>query len=161
MKAVIARKVARAEGGNTIVCVSDSWTLEYDLALYGCAKLMHVAIALAITASGKNERLSETDETVALAAALAAWTPLEAAGHAPGELASIIYRPLYAKEASKAITAQYAAHLLSTGDYGGGEELFNRLPPYLQRALNHLTTAPALGSAPKTQTSSATVVPQS
>lgn len=143
MKAVVARKVARAEGGNTIVCVSDRWTLEYDLALYGCAKLMHVAIALGVTASDKDERLSEADEKTAIAAALATWTPLEAAGHAPDKLASIIYRPLYEREASKAITAQYAAHLLSTDEYGGGEELFNRLPPYLQRALNHLTTAPA------------------
>ena len=155
MKAVIARKVARAEGGNTIVCVSDRWTLEYDLALYGCAKLMHVAIALGVTASDKDERLSEVDEKTAIDAALATWTSLEAAGHAPDKLASIIYRPLYEREASKAITAQYAAHLLSTGEYGGGEELFNRLPPYLQRALNHLTTAPTpeRGSAPGTPTS--------
>lgn len=121
MKAVIARKVARAEGGNTIVCVSDRWTLEYDLALYGCAKLMHVAIALGVTASDKDERLSEVDEKTAIDAALATWTSLEAAGHAPDKLASIIYRPLYEREASKAITAQYAAHLLSTGEYGGGK----------------------------------------
>lgn len=162
-KAVVARKVARAEGDNTIVCVSDRWTLEYDLALYGCAKLMHVAIALGITASDKDERLSEADEKAAIAAALAAWTPLEAAGHAPDKLAAIIYRPLYEKEASKAITAQYAAHLLSTGEYGGGEDLFNLLPPYLQRALNHLTTAPAppLGSAPTTPASVPHAVPLS
>ncbi len=74
---------------------------------------------------------------------------LAAAGHSPDQLASIIYRPLYEKEASKAITAQYAAHLLSTGDYGAGDELFNRLPPYLQRALDHLTIAPSPKPAPK------------
>jgi putative ATP-dependent endonuclease of OLD family len=147
IKAVVDRKIARAEGGNTIVCVSDRWTLEYDLARHGCAKLMHVAIALAIVASSKDERLSEADEKAAITAALTTWVILEAAGHSPDKLASIIYRPLYEKEASKAITAQYAAHLLSTGGYGAGEELFNRLPPYLQRALNHLTTASA--TAPK------------
>jgi putative ATP-dependent endonuclease of OLD family len=108
IKAVVDRKVARAEGGNTIVCVSDRWTLEYDLALYGCAKLMHVAISLGIMASDKDERLSEADEKLAIGAALAAWKPLEGAGHPPDKLASIIYRPLYEKEASKAITAQYA-----------------------------------------------------
>ncbi|MFZ1059648.1 MAG: AAA family ATPase, partial [Candidatus Rokuibacteriota bacterium] len=140
MKEVVQRKVARAEGGNTIVCVSDRWTLEYDLALYGCSKLMHVAIALGVMASDKDERLDEKDEKAATAAALDSWKALEAAGHKPDKLASIIYRPLYMKEASKAITAQYAAHLLLTGDYGKGEELFKRLPPYLQRALNHLTT---------------------
>lgn len=141
-QAVVDRKVARAEGGNTIVCVSDQWTLEYDLALHGCAKLMHVAVSLGVIAAEKDERLSEADEKTAIAAALDAWKPLAAAGHAPDKLASIIYRPLYEKEASKAITAQYAAHLLSTGAYGQGDELFNALPPYLRRALNHLTSAP-------------------
>ncbi|MDP2367185.1 ATP-dependent nuclease [Rhodoferax sp.] len=150
VKEAVQRKVARAEGGNTIVCVSDRWTLEYDLALYGCPKLMHVAIALGIMASGKDERLSEEDEKAATSAALDSWKALEAAGHAPDKLASIIYRPLYEKDASKAITAQYAAHLLSTGDYGKGEDLFLRLPPYLQRALNHVTApspAPPKGGA--------------
>ena len=158
IKAVVDRKVARAEGGNTIVCVSDRWTLEYDLALYGCAKLMHVAISLGIMASDKDERLSEADEKLAIGAALAAWKPLEGAGHPPDKLASIIYRPLYEKEASKAITAQYAAHLLSTGEYGEGDDLFNRLPPYLQRALNHLTTATATAPA-RGITTSATAAP--
>ncbi|MDR7052598.1 putative ATP-dependent endonuclease of OLD family [Duganella sp. 3397] len=160
IKAVVARKVGRAEGGNTIVCVSDRWTLEYDLALYGCAKLMHVAIALAIRASSKDERLSEADEKAAIVSALASWVILEAAGHTKDKLASIIYRPLYDKEASKAITAQYAASLLSTGEYGTGNELFNSLPPYLQRALNHLTTAPPpTTKTPKSAPAPLTAVP--
>lgn len=142
MREVVQRKVARAEGGKTIVCVSDRWTLEYDLAVYGCAKLMHVAIALGVMASGMDERLIEEDEKTAMAAALDSWKTLEAAGHAPDKLAAIIYRPLYEKEASKTITAQYAAQLLSTGDFGKGEDLFKSLPPYLQRALSHLTTPP-------------------
>ena len=148
-KDAVDRKVARAEGGNTIVCVSDQWTLEYDLALHGCAKLMYVAVSLGEIAAEKDERLNDADEKMAIAAALDNWKVLAAAGHSPDKLASIIYRPLYEKEASKAITAQYAAHLLSTGDYGTGDELFNRLPPYLQRALNHLTSAPTQKPAPK------------
>lgn len=148
MREVVQRKVARAEGGKTIVCVSDRWTLEYDLAMYGCARLMHVAIALGVMASGKDERLIEEDEKAAMAAALDSWKILEAAGHAPDKLAALIYRPLYEKEASKAITAQYAAQLLSTGDYGKGEDLFKSLPPYLQRALSHLTTPPPAPPAP-------------
>ena len=132
----------------------------YKRQLYGCAKLMHVAISLGIMASDKDERLSEADEKLAIGAALAAWKPLEGAGHPPDKLASIIYRPLYEKEASKAITAQYAAHLLSTGEYGEGDDLFNRLPPYLQRALNHLTTATAPAPAPaRGITTSATAAP--
>jgi putative ATP-dependent endonuclease of OLD family len=148
-KGVVDRKVARAEGGNTIVCVSDQWTLEYDLALHGCAKLMYVAVSLGEIAAEKDERLNDADEKMVIAAALDNWKVLAGAGHSPDKLASIIYRPLYEKEASKAITAQYAAHLLSTGDYGTGDELFNRLPPYLQRALNHLTSAPTPKPAPK------------
>lgn len=144
MKEVVQRKIARAEGGKTIVCVADRWTLEYDLALYGCAKLMYVAIALGVMASDKDERLSEEDEKTTTTAALDSWKILEAAGHAPDELAAIIYRPLYRKEASKAITAQYVAQLLTTGNYGKGEDLFKRLPPYLKRALNHLTSPPPM-----------------
>jgi putative ATP-dependent endonuclease of OLD family len=144
---VVQRKVARAEGGNTIVCVSDRWTLEYDLALHGCGELMHTAIALAVMASEKDERLSEENELVAMAAAHDAWTTLVAEGHAPEKLASIIYRPLYERKASKAIAAQYAAHLLSTGNFGHGEDLFKRLPPYLQRALNHLSPLPTTSPA--------------
>ena len=143
----VQNKLDRAQGGNTIVCVSDRWTLEYDLALYGCGELMHTAITLGVMASDKGERLSEEDEVVAMASAHDAWEALVAQKHAPEKLASIVYRPLYEKEASKAITAQYAAHLLSTGKYGRGERLFKCLPPYLQRALDHLT-APAAAAAP-------------
>lgn len=153
-EAVVQRKIARAEGGNTKVCVSDLWTLEFDLAFFGCAKLMHIAIQLAITASAKNERLSDEDETIAEAEALESWAALEAKEYAPIDLASIIYKPLYEKDASKAITAQYVAQLLLTGEYGGGEELFKKLPPYLQIALNHLTKSDESSSAEATSTMS-------
>jgi putative ATP-dependent endonuclease of OLD family len=147
IKDAIQNKVDRAQGGNTIVCVSDRWTLEYDLSLYGCGRLIYTAITLGVMASKKGERLSEEDEVVAMASAHDAWEALVAEKHAPEKLASIVYRPLYEKEASKAITAQYAAHLLSTGNYGSGEKLFKCLPPYLQRALDHLTVpAPAAAS---------------
>ncbi len=139
---LVKSKEDRAKGGKTIVCVSDRWTLEYDLALYGCGELMHIAIALATKANSRGERLDEEDEDDTLAAAKSSWATLDAAGHAPEELASIIYRPLHEKEASKAIAAQYAAHLVCTGEYGKGNSLLARLPPYLQTALGHLTSAP-------------------
>lgn len=145
--AFVQNKKDRAEGGKTIVCVSDRWTLEYDLALHGCAELMYLAIRLAVKAKSRDERLDEQDEADTLAAAKVSWAALEAAGHVPEELASIIYRPLQEKEASKAIAAQYAAHLLCTGEYGNGDTLFTKLPPYLQGALSHLTIAPATKSA--------------
>lgn len=65
---------------------------------------------------------------------------LLAAGHAPDKLAALIYRPLHEKEASKAVAAQYATHLVSTTDhYGVGDALFKSFPPYLQTAFTHLT----------------------
>lgn len=67
---------------------------------------------------------------------------MEGACHTKEELAAIIYKPLQEKEASKAIAAQYAAHLVCTGRYGTGDDLFMALPPYLQAALSHLTIAP-------------------
>ncbi len=137
------RKKERAEGGKTIVCVSDRWTLEFDLALHGCAKLMHLAISLAAKAKSRDERLEEADEAETLAAAESSWASLDGAGHSPEALAAIIYKPLQLKEASKAIAAQYAAYLVCTGKYGAGEDLFKALPPYLQAALSHLTIAPA------------------
>jgi putative ATP-dependent endonuclease of the OLD family len=153
---VVQHKKDRAEGGNTIVCVSDRWTLEYDLSLYGCAKLMYLAICLAVKAKSRDERLEEDDETATLTEAKVNWATLEKAGHSHDALAAIIYEPLYDKTASKAIAAQYAAHLVCTGEYGTENDLFNKLPPYLQAALSHLTKAPVPKSSKTSVHSSAT-----
>jgi putative ATP-dependent endonuclease of OLD family len=142
MAEVVQRKKERAEGGKTIVCVSDRWTLEFDLALHGCAKLMFVAISLAAKAKSRDERLNEADETTTLMEAELKWAELEGAGYNKEELAAIVYKPLQENDASKAIAAQYAAHLICTGKYGTGEDLFKALPPYLQTALSHLTLTP-------------------
>lgn len=139
LKALVKAKEDRAQGGNTMVYVSDRWTFEYDLALYGCAELMFVAIHLAKKASARGERLDEADEILVLAEAHDEWEALNAVGHTPEKLASVIYQPLVEKDASKAVAAQYAAYLVATGQYGKGEELFKGLPPYIQRALTHLT----------------------
>lgn len=156
---LVQNKKDRAEGGKTIVCVSDRWTLEYDLALGGCAELMYLAITLAVKANSRDERLDEQDEVDTLAAAKVSWATLKAAGHSTDELASIIYRPLKVKEASKAIAAQYAAHLVCTGAYGEGDVLFKSLPSYLQTALAHLTIAPTTKSATAPAAASAVAAP--
>jgi putative ATP-dependent endonuclease of OLD family len=135
---LVKAKEARAQGGSTIVCVSDHWTFEYDLARHGCAELMYCAIALAKAAKAKDELLEEKDELVALATAHDEWAVLQTAGHADDKLAALIYQPLHEKKASKAVCAQYAAHLLATKKYGAGDDLFDKLPPYLRRALQHL-----------------------
>jgi len=143
LQALVKAKEARAQGGSTIVCVSDRWTLEFDLALYGCGELMHTAIYLAKKAEVKGERLEENDEKIAMTEAHQLWEKIVAANHDPDKLATLIYQPLAEKDVSKAVTAQYAAHLIATGKYGQGEALFKILPPYLQRALKHLTARPA------------------
>lgn len=143
MAEAVQRKKVRAEGGKTIVCVSDRWTFEFDLALHGCAKLMHLAIFLAAKAKSRDEHLEEADETETLDEAESSWKSLDDARYPPEALAAIIYKPLLEEKASKAIAAQYAAHLVCTGKYGTGEDLFKALPPYLQVALSHLTIAPA------------------
>ena len=143
---LITNKKKRAEGGNTKVCISDHWTFEYDLAFYGCAKLMYLAIQLAEKANSRNERLSEREEPLTLRAAEESWEELCKENYEPGKLASIIYQPLKEQKASKAIAAQYAANLVESGDFGKGEELFLRLPPYLQEALKHLTDVDSIYS---------------
>lgn len=139
LKAVVKRKEERAQGGSTKVFVSDHWTFEHDLARYGCAELMFKAIHLAKVANAKDERLDEEAEFKALEDADAQWKLTQDLKPSPQDLAATIYKPLKLKQASKAITAQYAAHLLETGQFGGGQDLFDRLPPYLQHALDHLT----------------------
>lgn len=139
LRVLVKTKEDRAQGGNTMVFVSDRWTFEYDLALYGCAELMFAAIHLAKKAEARGERLDEPDEVAALAKAHDEWEALSAEGHDREKLASIIYQPLVEKDASKAVAAQYAACLVATGKYGKGEDLFKRLPPYIQGALVHLT----------------------
>jgi putative ATP-dependent endonuclease of OLD family len=54
-------------------------------------------------------------------------------------LALKIYQPMYEKDGSKAVAAQFAAHLLGTGEFGEGETLLWVLPPYLRDAIVHLT----------------------
>lgn len=139
MAEVVRRKEVRAAGGSTIVCVSDRWTFEYDLALHGCAELMHLAIRLAVQADKRGERLSDEEEAAETIAAGEAWKRLTEAGHSLARLAAIIYRPLHDGDASKAIAAQYAASLISSGKFGTGDALLTSLPPYIQRAIQHVT----------------------
>lgn len=149
----VKRKIDRVEAIDdpaVKVFVSDQWTLEYDLATSGLAELMFIACALGQTEHSKGERLTEADEKVVLAGAQAAWPGLKAKHPVATERAAVIYQPLYERDASKAVTAQYAAKLIRSGNYGKGEALLNALPPYLKKALRHLTgTTDAVPAAAK------------
>lgn len=145
----VQRKVNRAQYGATKVFVSDRWTLEYDLALAGCGKLIFMAIQLAATAKSKGERLTEEAELATMASAEGLWKALVQKALHPDKLASEVYRPLVEDKVSKAIAAQYAAQLVRTGAYGRGSALFVLLPTYLRNAFSHLTkaTPPVAGVA--------------
>lgn len=149
----VKRKIDRVQSDDdpsVKVFVSNHWTLEYDLARTGLAELMFLAIALGQQEKSKGERLTEADEKAVLADANAAWPKLNAKHKTPETLATEIYQPLYEKDASKAVTAQYAAKLLRTGKYGSGDAIINALPPYLASALRHLTgTIASLPAAAK------------
>ncbi|MCT8272523.1 ATP-dependent nuclease [Xanthomonas translucens] len=138
LKARRETKENRAAGGKTIVCVSEHWTLEYDLAYSGCSELMHMAIGLAVAAKKHEGFLPAENVDAVKAARKTAWEKLKSQGLAPAALASEIYKPLYKKQGSKAVAAQYAAALLESGRYGEGDALLKSLPPYLQRAIGHL-----------------------
>ena len=147
LKARRETKEKRAAGGKTIVCVSEHWTLEYDLAFSGCSELMHMAIGLAVAAK-KHEGFLPAEKLDAVRAARRkVWEKLKAQGLSQAALASEIYKPLYNKQGSKAVAAQYAATLLESGAYGKGDALLKSLPPYLQRAIGHLMPGDKKGAA--------------
>lgn len=147
----VRRKVLRVETDDdpaVKVFVSNFWTLEFDLAMTGLAELMFVAIALAKSQKSRGERLTEEDEETVTESAKTAWPSQKATYPNPTDLAAVIYQPLYEKDASKAVTAEYAAKLIRSGQYGVGQALLDALPPYLKAALRHLTqTADPVGGA--------------
>jgi putative ATP-dependent endonuclease of OLD family len=156
----VRRKIQRVESIEdpaVKVFVSNYWTLEYDLAMSGLAELMFVACSLAECQKSRGERLTETDEKTVETSAKAAWPAWKAKHKDDVELAVAIYKPLYEKDASKAVTAEYAAKLLRTGRYGSGATLLNALPLYLKAALQHLTgTTDPVATAAPTATTKAT-----
>ncbi|MCW0131871.1 ATP-dependent nuclease [Burkholderia pseudomallei] len=134
----VQRKKKRAEGGSTKVFVSDRWTLEYDMAVSGCAKLMHDAVALAVKA-GDDGYLSEVEIKAELESAGKTWAGYLSSKTPAATIAANVYKPLFEKDASKAVTAQFCAYLLRTGEYGDGDALLDSLPAYLKEALLYVT----------------------
>ncbi|MEV5950611.1 AAA family ATPase [Streptomyces sp. NPDC051993] len=124
------------DAGPVRTFVSDHWTFEYDLAAssWGLATVMHQAVRAACASTNRWPTRPELDDIQARAAdEIDAWQKEEVS---LGEAAMRIYRPLRrkpGKQASKAITAQYAAQLLKPGSLSPQE-----LPPYLRDAFGHL-----------------------
>lgn len=115
--------------------VSTQWTMEYDIAASGLALQMHVAVQLAKTTS--------QDLDGVIAHAVEEYRGWRDEGRSLEEIASLVYKPLYEKRASKPETAQYFACLLegSTPLRGKNKQLLSRLPPYLKEAVKYVTQA--------------------
>jgi putative ATP-dependent endonuclease of OLD family len=143
-------KTLRRDVGDPVdAFIADSWTLEFDLALRPeLAESVHQAIQLAKTSSRKPERLAKivngASETYA------GWKD---AGLSATEIAVRIYQPVHDKEASKAeVAEQLAAILRKRTDTP--EQMRDRLPPYLVRAIDYVTGgyvpgAPAIAPKPE------------
>ncbi|MFJ3975898.1 ATP-dependent nuclease [Streptomyces sp. NPDC090021] len=121
------------DSGPVKTFVSNWWTLEYDLAAtsWTMARLMHRAVKLASVAERSWPDAAKTKQIIERADKVVdRWlrqrVPLEQA-------ALTIYRPLKLNNASKSITAQFAAQLLLSTPVTRGD-----VPPYLLNAFKHL-----------------------
>lgn len=146
--AVRLETLQRDVGDPVDAFIADSWTLEFDLALQPeLAQSVHLAVQLAKTSSRKPEWLAKivtkANETYA------GWVE---AGLSATEIAVKIYQPVHDKEASKAeVAEQLAAILRKRTDTP--EQMRERLPPYLVRAIDYVTGgyvagAPAIPNDP-------------
>jgi len=128
-------KTLRRDIGDPVdVFIADSWTLEFDLALRPeLAESVHQAIQFAKTSSRKPQWLAKIAKQASIA--YAGW---KEAGLSSIEIAVKIYQPVHDKEASKAeVAEQLASILLKRTDTA--EEMRERLPPYLVRAIDYVT----------------------
>ncbi len=137
-------KALRRDVGDPVdAFIADSWTLEFDLALQPeLAESVHQAVQLAKTSSRKPERLAKISKD-----ASATYVGWKEEGLTAVEIAVKIYQPVHDKEASKAeVAEQLAAILRKRTDTP--QEMRDRLPPYLVRAIDYVTGGYAPGAPP-------------
>lgn len=139
----VMRTLKRDVGDPVDVFVADSWTLEFDLALQpALAKDVHLAVQLAKTTSRNPKWLEKIAET-----AVETYAKWQADGLTAVEIAVKIYEPVQAKAASKAeVAEQLAAILRRRSDTPG--EMRARLPSYLVRAIDYVTSPYVRGQPP-------------
>ncbi|MFD4941310.1 ATP-dependent endonuclease [Streptomyces sp. NPDC058409] len=121
------------DGGPVKTCVSDYWTLEYDLAAasWPMAILMHQAVRAARSSESSwpgADRLRALTDVARTQ--VETW---QARGDSLETVALRIYEPLKLNNASKTITAQHAADLLESTTLAEDD-----LPPYLVDAFDHI-----------------------
>jgi putative ATP-dependent endonuclease of OLD family len=137
------QKLAGDDAQSVKTFVANEWTLEYDLALSGLAKEVYTAASLA----NNDDPLNETKKTLAnvTTEAETAFTALETLAAGNREvLCSHVYEMFSSKRASKAISAQYLAELLSKKMEASEidvAQLKAKLPSYLLAAIEYVTEA--------------------
>lgn len=124
------------EGVQTFV--SDTWTLEYDLAQGDLALPVHQAVQLAKKARTRGDGLSEQEQATVVQEAREQLESWEQQGLGADEIAAKIYEPLYKGQASKPETAQFLAGLLEDACMSAGEVAAG-MPDYLVRAIGYVT----------------------
>ncbi len=132
------------DGGPVKTFVSNWWTLEHDLARGGLFREVHIAIQLAKKEKSKGSTLTvrEIVETKRKAEKdIDHWISY---GDTQELIAVKVYKPLYKKQASKAVTAQYLAGCLSRS-FSTTESLKDKLSPYLIEAIEYVTGGPEAG----------------
>ncbi len=135
-------KLAVGDAQNVKTFVADEWTLEYDLAFAGLTEEVYIAAILA----ANDDPLNDAKKTRAAVEfdAKAAYATLEAAAAGQRDvLCSHVYEMFSSKRASKAITAQYLAELLTEKKTKGEIDdvwLAARLPSYVKNAIAFATT---------------------
>ena len=132
----------KAQGQNVRTFVSDSWTLEYDLAFYGLAKEVWLASCLA--QEDEKINLGEKNRDDVIISAKERFQRLSQDYADPEILASHVYAQFTTgTKASKAITAQYLAELLEE-KFGDNESITNsleqNLPKYIVDAIKYVTS---------------------
>lgn len=129
--------------------ISTSWTFEYDLASTQLGPLIYKAVQLAkksknrcdevLSAEVRQEVLNQTQQD------LNEW---DNQGVDAETRAARIYEPLKKRLASKAVTAQYLAELLSDDEENDSAWYRNNLPSYLVNAIDFVTGNTEAAEAP-------------
>jgi putative ATP-dependent endonuclease of OLD family len=133
-------RLQSTDGQSVRTFVSDSWTLEYDLAFCGLAEEVYVAASLAMNDDPLNEDRKQRSDVEA--SARTTFKEMESeANEDRAALCTRVYQLFYSGSASKAIGAQYLAETLA--EKGGAAALdkaafFGKLPHYIVDAIAHV-----------------------
>lgn len=130
----------KADGQLVKTFVANEWTLEYDLAYFGLAEEVFIAIELAMSDEKIHEKLVKKEDVIT--DAKTSYADLVVNYPNKEELISHIYAPLAKREASKTITAQYLAALVEekiVSKEWTETQLRNLLPSYIVDAIQYVT----------------------